>query len=567
MVVLVMPEGCGFENEDVGCSWDALAYRQRAGFLGDLTKAAVEEGDTLAMQDRNCITEEFERKVFVHVVDDESAFIFDEYGEAIDEPSEFVSAGRQSLRGDHSFFEEWTDDGNGYYQLGVPPEGWQPDEAEAAAAPGAAPVPTPAPAAAVATAALVAKIMVEGQRVRECFKMSDDDTVGTWFGGLVVTMEDGACMVAYDDGDAARRDREHVQGLVEMGKMDVLDGGSGLSGGNPVREKACEMSRLKVKEMYWPVGVLVGDGEASLGGRPLFSSHYLVKELLEAASSAKGARPLRGGGGRAAEHGLATFRRGDVVTATGGGAVEVVYGVMSFHLRKQQHRYLITFDRTLEMFSVGAWTSWQRVIENSGEDPEDPTMQVEIASAEQLASMVAQWDASPLECSSPDAVHKMSQLGPAGERVAALAANKEKEKLRKATQRAGATAARKAAEKAAAEEAERQRAVAAAESARVAAMAGAAHGAAGAAHGSGRGAGGGGRGRGGGGHGSPAGMPAQPQVLSPSPPRSVKILKRKIRGLEEALKVEPSGERARELGELKEELDERKDSKKKHGRW
>ena len=62
-------------------------------------------------------------------------------------------------------------------------------------------------------------------------------------------------------------------------------------------------------------------------------------------------------------------------------------------------------------------------------------------------------------------------------------------------------------------------------------------------------------------------MPAQPQVLSPSPPRSVKILKRKIRGLEEALKVEPSGERARELGELKEELDERKDSKKKHGRW
>ena len=80
MVVLVMPEGCGFENEDVGCSWDALAYRQRAGFLGDLTKAAVEEGDTLAMQDRNCITEEFERKVFVHVVDDESAFIFHTVG-------------------------------------------------------------------------------------------------------------------------------------------------------------------------------------------------------------------------------------------------------------------------------------------------------------------------------------------------------------------------------------------------------------------------------------------------------------------------------------------------------
>ena len=53
----------------------------------------------------------------------------------------------------------------------------------------------------------------------------------------------------------------------------------------------------------------------------------------------------------------------------------------------------------------------------------------------------------------------------------------------------------------------------------------------------------------------------------PSPPRSVKQLKRKIRGLEEALRVEPTGERARELGELKEELDERKESMKKRGHW
>jgi hypothetical protein len=59
--------------------------------------------------------------------------------------------------------------------------------------------------------------------------------------------------------------------------------------------------------------------------------------------------------------GLATFRRGDCVISTvGGGAEEVVFGVTSFFHRKQQHRYLITFDAQLEDFSVGSWTAWRR---------------------------------------------------------------------------------------------------------------------------------------------------------------------------------------------------------------
>eukprot|EP00966_Prymnesium_polylepis_P022800 524594-Prymnesium_polylepis.1 len=71
------------------------------------------------MLDRNCITEEFGRRVFVHLEDEEYAFIFDEDGNPIDEPSNFVTKGQQKLEGDHSFLEEWSTDDSGYYILGV----------------------------------------------------------------------------------------------------------------------------------------------------------------------------------------------------------------------------------------------------------------------------------------------------------------------------------------------------------------------------------------------------------------------------------------------------------------
>ena len=104
-------------------SWEYLAEQQlKEQFLaGDLNE--LNEGDVLAMQDRNCITQEWPRRVFV-LIGLEHAYIYDESGKLIDEPSNFVCKGQQPLRADgHGFIDEWT--GEQYYRIpplaAVPP--------------------------------------------------------------------------------------------------------------------------------------------------------------------------------------------------------------------------------------------------------------------------------------------------------------------------------------------------------------------------------------------------------------------------------------------------------------
>ena len=94
--------------------------KQHRGDFGEITKENLEAGDTLAMLDRNCIREEFVRRVFVLAATEEIVIVFDEHGQPIDEPGNFVEGGWQQLHGDHSFMEEWTGSDDGYYQLGVP---------------------------------------------------------------------------------------------------------------------------------------------------------------------------------------------------------------------------------------------------------------------------------------------------------------------------------------------------------------------------------------------------------------------------------------------------------------
>ena len=93
MVVLRPPNGWLIEDVDLGCSWEELVVKQQRGDFGEITKETVEQGDTIAMLDRNCITEKFGRRVFVHLEDEVYAFIFDEDGNPIDEPSNFVTKG------------------------------------------------------------------------------------------------------------------------------------------------------------------------------------------------------------------------------------------------------------------------------------------------------------------------------------------------------------------------------------------------------------------------------------------------------------------------------------------
>ena len=109
------------DDEDLGCSWEELVVKQHRGDFGEITKETLEEGDMIAMLDRNCITEEYTRRVFVHVANDEYVLIFDENGVPIDDPSNLVDKGWLKLRGDHSFVDEWSGDDDGYYRIGMPP--------------------------------------------------------------------------------------------------------------------------------------------------------------------------------------------------------------------------------------------------------------------------------------------------------------------------------------------------------------------------------------------------------------------------------------------------------------
>ena len=73
-------------------------------------------GTTLAMYDRNLFSEAFNRRVYV-VHGDDCVHVFDTDGNLVNEPTNFVTNGRQALNGDHSFLEDWKED---YYRLAVP---------------------------------------------------------------------------------------------------------------------------------------------------------------------------------------------------------------------------------------------------------------------------------------------------------------------------------------------------------------------------------------------------------------------------------------------------------------
>ena len=98
--------------------WHLLAAQQ-----GAVTAADMEEGDTFALHDRNCIAQEWSatsRKVFVTRHDVKYVMVHDTEGRLIDDPSNFTPGGVQPFfsTGDgNSFTEEWdaTDPEGSYY--------------------------------------------------------------------------------------------------------------------------------------------------------------------------------------------------------------------------------------------------------------------------------------------------------------------------------------------------------------------------------------------------------------------------------------------------------------------
>ena len=99
-------------------AWETL---NKQNCDSDASPASTEVGDTLALYDRNVLTEDFNRKVFVLVFDDYS-YIFDEHGAPIDDASNFTPGGRMPTNDtatDGSFVTEWRE---GYYTLELEPQ-------------------------------------------------------------------------------------------------------------------------------------------------------------------------------------------------------------------------------------------------------------------------------------------------------------------------------------------------------------------------------------------------------------------------------------------------------------
>jgi hypothetical protein len=125
-VTLQFPEGVLDENPEE-MSWLQCARKQTTEDIDLAVLEALEDGDCLALFDRNCFTEEWSansRKIFACIHKDH-AYIFDEQGQPIDDAANFTPQGAHLLvangdGGSEGFLKE-LGDGSGaegtYYML------------------------------------------------------------------------------------------------------------------------------------------------------------------------------------------------------------------------------------------------------------------------------------------------------------------------------------------------------------------------------------------------------------------------------------------------------------------
>lgn len=273
-----------------------------------------------------------------------------------------------------------------------------------------------------------AQLLVEGSRIQECFRLTEDDTNGSWFGGVVGPTMGGRTAIAFDDGDLVWHSREDLLGLSNMGKFKACIHPEGLLADAPQSKWAKDISLMQCGKVGVPVGVLMVSSHdiSSPGvGGLLYHSHILHGASLdEALQSCTRRQPPRGRNQRSAattpgNSGLATFRRGDIVGYIGGNdddyCEEIILGVQFIHDGKQHRRYVYTYDSAMDAFSVGSFTTWVRVQAGKGAsfDPED-SRAVKCATDEAVTTMLAAWEQSPLKNLNTLAkLRHQASLGPA----------------------------------------------------------------------------------------------------------------------------------------------------------
>jgi hypothetical protein len=313
------------------------------------------------------------------------------------------------------------------------------------------------------SAAAVNSLLSPGTRLQECFKTSNDDTVGSWYGGVVGPVEpDGRIVIGFDDGDLRVCTVAELTALHTLGKLSRNTVTAGLVGGVSVILKATSLCLMKCGTDHLPIGVLLQDcsDKPEIAGQTLYHSHIMSVAAVETAMSTTTLRPSRHDKYLLEprhRNGYHTFRRGDKLSFVDGPPCkEICYGVVVAQYGKggQQLRFVISYDTALAEFSVSSWTGVRRISVFDSEDGGDPidldaSENVQVADTADITAMEATWRSSanelPSKVNSLDKLKKAALLGPAQQRESKAAAARE-------TQRASKARARENTQKAAAKE-------------------------------------------------------------------------------------------------------------------
>ena len=227
------------------------------------------------------------------------------------------------------------------------------------------------------SAAAVNSLLSPGTRLQECFNTSNDDTVGSWYGGVVGPVEpDGRIVIGFDDGDLRVCTVAELTALHTLGKLSRNTVTAGLVGGVSVILKATSLCLMKCGTDHLPIGVLLQDcsDKPEIAGQTLYHSHIMSVAAVETAMSTTTLRPSRHDKYLLEprhRNGYHTFRRGDKLSFVDGPPCkEICYGVVVAQYGKggQQLRFVISYDTALAEFSVSSWTGVRRISVFDSED-------------------------------------------------------------------------------------------------------------------------------------------------------------------------------------------------------
>jgi hypothetical protein len=382
------------DEHDTVHTWEEYAALQGPGnTYGEVTQENLQESDCWAFY--TAFDGEGLRQAFIFVVDEDAVLVTDEHGARIDAPTSHVTNGVTSIGGENGFHARWAE---GFFEpaYGEPPaeddddngrEGVHDNSGREGVRP---------------------SDFTPGVRFQECLRMDEHDSAGKWFGGVFGdSLPDKRAVMGFDDGELLLMSPEEVKGITEMGKLCLCTVTGGLVADEPRPLRAVAVSYMKCQREFVPVGVFLDtQSQAStIGGVPFYSDHVVATGAVAQALESSYSRPTRAKSRTSQEDaraGYKTIRRGDILLYTGDDAIgstmeEVAFGVLNAWsgLSKPQHnRFIISYDASLEKFSVCCWTSWRRLPATPADGTSfDPDLSdVKRASDEQIATMLAAWE-------------------------------------------------------------------------------------------------------------------------------------------------------------------------------